>query len=93
MKWKELTHKLDLYYLAGHAGRAPARDFSIVGTPVSKMFGVFNSLAIIITTFGNGIIPEIQVYYILCDFVCIKIDVLCLFRMAFMTCHIATSNA
>jgi hypothetical protein len=47
--------------LAGHSGGAPAADYSVVGTPASKFYGVFNSLAIIITTYGNSIIPEIQV--------------------------------
>ncbi|MCO5603658.1 hypothetical protein L7F22_057809 [Adiantum nelumboides] len=36
------------------------KDYSLRGGKVSKMFGVFNSFAIIATTYGNGIIPEIQ---------------------------------
>jgi len=27
----------------------------------NRLFGVFNAIAIIATTYGNGIIPEIQV--------------------------------
>jgi len=48
-------------YFAGHSGKVPAANYSVGGSPVSKMFGVFNSLVIIATTYGNGIIPEIQV--------------------------------
>jgi hypothetical protein len=46
----------------GHSKQAPAKSYSVEGSSVSKMFTIFNSLAIIITTFGNGIIPEIQVW-------------------------------
>lgn len=52
------------YILAGNSSQAPEKDYSVVGTPASKVFGVFDSLAIITTTFGNGIIPEIQVQYL-----------------------------
>ncbi|KAG0624236.1 hypothetical protein M758_3G232500 [Ceratodon purpureus] len=45
---------------AGSSSQAPPKDYSVPGTPVSKLFGVFESLAIITTAFGNGIIPEIQ---------------------------------
>ncbi|KAG0629440.1 hypothetical protein M758_1G103800 [Ceratodon purpureus] len=45
---------------AGHSRNAPAKDYAVVGTPTTKIFGVFNSLVIIATTYGNGIIPEIQ---------------------------------
>lgn len=47
--------------LAGHSNEAPPRDYAVVGSPGSKAYGVFNSLVIIATTYGNGIIPEIQV--------------------------------
>ena len=47
--------------LTGSSSQAPPKDYSVPGTPVSKLFGVFESLAIITTAFGNGIIPEIQV--------------------------------
>ncbi|XP_024372214.1 GABA transporter 1 isoform X2 [Physcomitrium patens] len=45
---------------AGHSNEAPPRDYAVVGSPGSKAYGVFNSLVIIATTYGNGIIPEIQ---------------------------------
>ncbi|XP_072999530.1 GABA transporter 1 [Typha latifolia] len=45
---------------AGHSDRAPARDYSLVGDQQDRIFGAFNAIAIIATTFGNGIIPEIQ---------------------------------
>eukprot|EP00250_Pteridium_aquilinum_P001400 c11596_g1_i1 orf=577-1980(+) len=45
-----------------YAGRhhSTPKDYSLQGGSVSKMFGVFNACAVIATTFGNGIIPEIQ---------------------------------
>ena len=65
----ELTYtSLILYEFAGHSRNAPAKDYAVVGTPTTKIFGVFNSLVIIATTYGNGIIPEIQV----CDFALLK---------------------
>lgn len=65
-----ITHRKDqrMVYIAkvcasrtGHSSKALAAKHNVVGSPVSKMFGVFNSLVIIATTYGNGIIPEIQV--------------------------------
>jgi hypothetical protein len=45
---------------AGHSKLNPEKDYSFTGSNASKVFGVFNSIAIIATTYGNGIIPEIQ---------------------------------
>jgi hypothetical protein len=47
--------------MTGHSSNPPPRDYGVGGSPVSKTFGVFYSLVIIATTYGNGIIPEIQV--------------------------------
>ncbi|KAK6926665.1 Amino acid transporter, transmembrane domain, partial [Dillenia turbinata] len=44
----------------GNSSKAPERDYSIKGDSASVVFGIFNALAIIATTYGNGIIPEIQ---------------------------------
>ncbi|KAM7257259.1 hypothetical protein ACFE04_013000 [Oxalis oulophora] len=44
----------------GHSKKAPERDYSIKGNTDTRLFGMFNAIAIIATTFGNGIIPEIQ---------------------------------
>ncbi|KAM0947510.1 putative amino acid transporter, transmembrane domain-containing protein [Dioscorea sansibarensis] len=44
----------------GHSDRAPPKDYSIVGDSQDRVFGAFNAIAIIATTYGNGIIPEIQ---------------------------------
>ncbi|KAI4383763.1 hypothetical protein MLD38_009565 [Melastoma candidum] len=44
----------------GHSSKGPEKDYSIKGSTDTKMFGVFNAIAIIATTYGNGIIPEIQ---------------------------------
>ncbi|KAM3352688.1 hypothetical protein ACQJBY_024102 [Aegilops geniculata] len=44
----------------GTSDRAPPKDYSIVGDTHTRVYGVFNALAVIATTYGNGIIPEIQ---------------------------------
>ncbi|KAL4182439.1 hypothetical protein AMTRI_Chr11g150040 [Amborella trichopoda] len=36
------------------------KDYSLNGDTASRMFAGFNAMAIIATTYGNGIIPEIQ---------------------------------
>ncbi|KAJ3677977.1 hypothetical protein LUZ60_001780 [Juncus effusus] len=47
-------------YAGLYSDRAPSKDYSLVGNNTHKTFGVFNAIAIIATTYGNGIIPEIQ---------------------------------
>ncbi|XP_060210498.1 GABA transporter 1-like isoform X2 [Lycium barbarum] len=44
----------------GYSNKAPRRDYSITGVGINRIFGVFNAISIIATTYGNGIIPEIQ---------------------------------
>ncbi|KAH9618740.1 hypothetical protein KSS87_014440 [Heliosperma pusillum] len=44
----------------GHTSKGPEKDYSIEGNTDDRLFGVFNAIAIIATTFGNGIIPETQ---------------------------------
>ncbi|KAI6685266.1 hypothetical protein NL676_031179 [Syzygium grande] len=44
----------------GLSSKGPEKDYSLVGSTESRIFGVFNAVAIIATTYGNGIIPEIQ---------------------------------
>ncbi|KAK8960925.1 GABA transporter 1 [Platanthera guangdongensis] len=46
----------------GHSSQAPSRDYSLPSDKVDLIFGIFNAIAIIATCYGNGIIPEIQVY-------------------------------
>uniref|UniRef100_A0A0E0CAI8 lipid IVA 3-deoxy-D-manno-octulosonic acid transferase n=1 Tax=Oryza meridionalis TaxID=40149 RepID=A0A0E0CAI8_9ORYZ len=47
-------------YLGSSKG-APEKDYSIAGANTrDRVFGVFNAIAVIATTYGNGIIPEIQ---------------------------------
>ncbi|KAI3880091.1 hypothetical protein MKX03_003912 [Papaver bracteatum] len=46
----------------GNSSNAPPKDYTIKGDPVDKVFSVFNAVSVIATTFGNGIIPEIQIY-------------------------------
>lgn len=47
--------------LAGYSKNAPTKDYSINGSAQNRVFGSFNAISIIATTFGNGIVPEIQV--------------------------------
>ncbi|KAK9168438.1 hypothetical protein Syun_000578 [Stephania yunnanensis] len=44
----------------GNSSKGPPKDYSVTGNTTHRVFGVFNAIAIIATTFGNGIIPEIQ---------------------------------
>jgi len=45
---------------AGHSKLDSEKDYSFTGSSASKVFGAFNAVAIIATTYGNAIIPEIQ---------------------------------
>lgn len=44
----------------GNSDRAPPKDYTIRGDTSTRVYGVFNAIAVIATTYGNGIIPEIQ---------------------------------
>ncbi|XP_059627163.1 GABA transporter 1 [Cornus florida] len=44
----------------GNSSKAPEKDYSLSSDSETRIFGIFNAIAIIATTFGNGIIPEIQ---------------------------------
>ncbi|KAF5948050.1 hypothetical protein HYC85_014007 [Camellia sinensis] len=44
----------------GYSKKAPVKDYSVTGIGINRIFGVFNAISIIATTYGNGIIPEIQ---------------------------------
>lgn len=44
----------------GSSSKGPRKDYSLNSNMETRIFGMFNALAIIATTFGNGIIPEIQ---------------------------------
>ncbi|KAK8454086.1 hypothetical protein SEVIR_5G393100v4 [Setaria viridis] len=46
--------------MTGNSDKAPPKDYSITGDAQNRVFGVFNAIAVIATTYGNGIIPEIQ---------------------------------
>uniref|UniRef100_A0A2P2LW53 Uncharacterized protein MANES_04G009800 n=1 Tax=Rhizophora mucronata TaxID=61149 RepID=A0A2P2LW53_RHIMU len=43
----------------GNSSKEP-KDYSLTGDTQDQVFGIFNAIAIIATTYGNGIIPEIQ---------------------------------
>ncbi|KNA04807.1 hypothetical protein SOVF_196240, partial [Spinacia oleracea] len=44
----------------GHTSKGPEKEYSLSSDSQDRVFGWFNGIAIIATTFGNGIIPEIQ---------------------------------
>ncbi|CAN4120424.1 unnamed protein product [Withania somnifera] len=44
----------------GNSSKGPDKDYSLSSDKETPIFGIFNAIAIIATTFGNGIIPEIQ---------------------------------
>ncbi|RWR82383.1 GABA transporter 1-like protein [Cinnamomum micranthum f. kanehirae] len=44
----------------GSSSKAPRKDYSLSSDGSNRLFGIFNAIAIIATTYGNGIIPEIQ---------------------------------
>ncbi|KAI8524262.1 hypothetical protein RHMOL_Rhmol13G0136900 [Rhododendron molle] len=44
----------------GISSKGPEKDYSLSANTETRVFGIFNAIAIIATTFGNGIIPEIQ---------------------------------
>ncbi|KAK9690128.1 hypothetical protein RND81_09G106800 [Saponaria officinalis] len=45
----------------GRTSKGLMKDYSLEGNTEDRLFGIFNVIAIIATTFGNGIIPETQV--------------------------------
>lgn len=45
----------------GNSSKGPEKDYSLKGDTENRLFGIFNAVGIIATTYGNGIIPEIQV--------------------------------
>ncbi|KAK1322821.1 GABA transporter 1 [Acorus calamus] len=45
---------------AGNSSKAQQKDYSLSGDSQDRLFRAFNAVAIIATTYGNGIIPEIQ---------------------------------
>lgn len=50
-----------LVSITGHSKDAPPRHYSVRGSDADQLFGVFNGISIIATTYASGIIPEIQV--------------------------------
>lgn len=58
-----MVNPIFLFQLLGKTSDASEKDYSIVGDQETRVFGIFNAIAIIATTYGNGIIPEIQVSF------------------------------
>jgi len=46
--------------LAGYNKHIPPKDYSVVGNPTDKLFGVFTALSVMAGVYGVAIIPEIQ---------------------------------
>ncbi|XP_061352358.1 GABA transporter 1-like [Gastrolobium bilobum] len=44
----------------GDSSKGPEKDYSLQADTENRLFGIFNAIAIIATTYGNGILPEIQ---------------------------------
>nr|CAN73313.1 hypothetical protein VITISV_024339 [Vitis vinifera] len=44
----------------GHSKTAPVKSYSVHGSVEHRLFGALNAISIIATTYGNGVIPEIQ---------------------------------
>lgn len=47
-------------YIGSSSSKGPKKDYSLSDDSETRTFGIFNAFAIIATTYGNGIIPEIQ---------------------------------
>jgi hypothetical protein len=47
--------------ISGYHRHTP-KDYTIKGGKISQLFGIFNAFAVIALTYGNAIIPEIQVW-------------------------------
>ncbi|XP_042460625.1 GABA transporter 1-like [Zingiber officinale] len=45
---------------AGNSSDVPPRDYSLPSKDVDRVFRAFDAISIMATTYGNGIIPEIQ---------------------------------
>jgi hypothetical protein len=63
--YEEINHMNTPFILSGSSSKGPKKDYSLPSDTQSRMFGIFNAIAIIATTYGNGMIPEIQVFAIL----------------------------
>ncbi|KAI5059436.1 hypothetical protein GOP47_0025755 [Adiantum capillus-veneris] len=46
--------------IAGLSAKSPPKDYSVHGSPLNVMFGTFNAISIMITTYANPMIVEIQ---------------------------------
>jgi hypothetical protein len=51
--------------LTGLSKEAPAKDYSLSSSKSEQTFNAFLSISILASVFGNGILPEIQVFYVL----------------------------
>eukprot|EP01018_Ginkgo_biloba_P031278 Gb_24252 [translate_table: standard] len=50
--------------LGSEMDHTPGKEYSVVESRKSKLFGVFNSISIITFTYGNRILPKIHVHKI-----------------------------
>lgn len=61
LPWASLFLHIPHHDVSGISSKAPHKDYSISSDGVNRLFGVSSAIAIIATTYGNGIVPEIQV--------------------------------
>ncbi|RDY08014.1 GABA transporter 1, partial [Mucuna pruriens] len=55
LRFRDMAHDI-----LGNSSKGPAKDYSLKGDTTNRLFGIFNAIPIIATTYGNGIVPEIQ---------------------------------
>jgi hypothetical protein len=53
--------------MTGYNKHIPPKDYSVVGNPTDKLFGVFTALSVMAGVYGVAIIPEIQVHLFLLE--------------------------
>jgi hypothetical protein len=53
--------------MTGYNKRIPPKDYSVVGNPTDKLFGVFTALSVMAGVYGVAMIPEIQVHLFLSE--------------------------
>ncbi|KAA8534502.1 hypothetical protein F0562_032019 [Nyssa sinensis] len=55
LRFRDMGHDI-----LGYSKTAPPKDYSVTGVGINHIFGAINGILIVATTYGNGIIPEIQ---------------------------------
>jgi hypothetical protein len=53
-----------IIFLTGLSKNSPAKDYSLSSSKSEQSFDAFLSISILASVFGNGILPEIQVFFL-----------------------------